>query len=195
MAPLDGAWPSGKATGFGPVIPGSNPGAPALVAANDERTLGAVVMAAGLGTRMRSDVPKHLHPILGRRMVDWVLASSRALGVEEVVIVASPATAADFDAARVAVQEEPRGTGDAVRCARSALEGRVDDVLVLSGDTPLLTPEVLHRLVETHRGGDVAATVLSFEPDDPKQYGRVVRSPGGGLSAIVEYGDATDEQR
>jgi bifunctional UDP-N-acetylglucosamine pyrophosphorylase / glucosamine-1-phosphate N-acetyltransferase len=152
-------------------------------------------MAAGLGTRMRSDVPKHLHTILGRRMVDWVLASSRALGVEEVVIVASPTTAADFDGTRVAVQEEPRGTGDAVRCARSELEGRVDDVLVLSGDTPLLTPEVLRELLVTHRRDDVAATVLSFEPDDPKQYGRVVRSPGGGLSAIVEHRDATEEQR
>jgi len=152
-------------------------------------------MAAGLGTRMRSDVPKHLHPILGRRMVDWVLASARALGVEEVVIVASRTTVADFDGARVVVQEEPRGTGDAVRSARPALEGRVDDVLVLSGDTPLLTCEVLRRLVESHRRGDAAATVLSFVPGDPKQYGRVVRSPGGGLSAIVEYRDASDEQR
>src|SRR5262249_44208413 len=155
-----GAWPSGKATGFGPVIPGSNPGAPASVAAKSERSLGAVVMAAGLGTRMRSDGPKHLHPILGRRIVDWVLPSARALGVEEVVIVASPTTVADFDGARVVVQEEPRGTGDAVRSARPALEGRVDDVLVLSGDTPLLTCDVLRRLVESHRRGDAAATVL-----------------------------------
>src|SRR5262245_60507178 len=146
-----GAWPSGKATGFGPVIPGSNPGAPALVAANDERTLGAVVMAAGLGTRMRSDVPKHLHPILGRRMVDWVLASSTGLGVDPIVVVAGPATAGAFDGMEVAVQEEPRGTGDAVRCARKALEGRADDVLVLSGDTPLLTTAVLRELVGTHR--------------------------------------------
>ncbi len=152
-------------------------------------------MAAGLGTRMRSDIPKHLHPILGRRMVDWVLASSRALGVEDVVVVASPSTAAGFDGASVAVQQEPLGTGDAVRCARSELEGRVDDVLVLSGDTPLLTPGILGDLVETHRREDVAATVLSFEPDDPKQYGRVLRSPGGGLSAIVEHRDATEEQR
>jgi bifunctional UDP-N-acetylglucosamine pyrophosphorylase / glucosamine-1-phosphate N-acetyltransferase len=165
------------------------------VTANDERSLGAVVMAAGLGTRMHSDVPKHLHPILGRRMVDWVLASSRALGVEQLVVVVSPTAAADFDGLNVAVQKEPRGTGDAVRCARLALEGRVDDVLVLSGDTPLLTPRILAELVETHRRGDVAATVLSFEPDDPKQYGRVLRSPGGGLAAIVEYRDATEEQR
>jgi bifunctional UDP-N-acetylglucosamine pyrophosphorylase / glucosamine-1-phosphate N-acetyltransferase len=152
-------------------------------------------MAAGLGTRMRSDVPKHLHQILGRRMVDWVLASSDALGVERVVVVVSPATAADFDGLTVAVQQEPRGTGDAVRCARVALEGRVDDVLVLSGDTPLLTPRILGELVDTHRRADVAATVLSFEPDDPKHYGRVLRSPDGGLAAIVEHRDATDEQR
>jgi len=78
-------------------------------------------MAAGLGTRMRSDVPKHLHPILGRRMLDWVLASSSELGVEQVVVVVSPTTAADFDGLTVAVQEEPLGTGDAVRCARAAL--------------------------------------------------------------------------
>src|SRR5688572_18411326 len=104
-------------------------------------------MAAGLGTRMRSAVPKHLHPILGRRMVDWVLASARELGVDPVVVVASPATAAAFDGLPVVVQEEPRGTGDAVRCARDRLRDVVDDVLVLSGDTPLLTSTVLRELV------------------------------------------------
>ena len=132
-------------------------------------------MAAGLGTRMRSDVPKHLHPILGRRMVDWVLESARALGVDPLVVVAAPATAQRSTGCPVAVQEEPRGTGDAVRCARDVLDGAVDDVLVLSGDTPLLTSTVLRELVETHRREDAAATVLSFEPDDPKQYGRVLR--------------------
>ena len=152
-------------------------------------------MAAGLGTRMRSDVPKHLHPILGRRMVDWVLASSRGLGVDPIVVVAAPPTAAAFDGIDVAVQEEPLGTGDAVRCARAALEGRADDVLVLSGDTPLLTARLLRELVDTHRRDDAVATVLSFEPDDPKQYGRVLRAGDGTLAAIVEYRDATDEQR
>ena len=108
-------------------------------------------MAAGLGTRMRSDVPKHLHPILGRRMVDWVLESARALGVHPLVVVVAPATVAAFDGRLVAVQEEPRGTGDAVRCARAALDGAAEDILVLSGDTPLLTADVLRDLVETHR--------------------------------------------
>ena len=152
-------------------------------------------MAAGLGTRMRSDVPKHLHPILGRRMVDWVLESARPLGVEPLVVVVAPATAAAFDGLPIAVQEEPRGTGDAVRCARGMLDGAADDVLVLSGDTPLLTTQVLRDLVETHRGADVAATVLSFEPNDPKHYGRVLRGSDGGLAEIVEFQDATEAQR
>jgi bifunctional UDP-N-acetylglucosamine pyrophosphorylase / glucosamine-1-phosphate N-acetyltransferase len=152
-------------------------------------------MAAGLGTRMRSELPKHLHPILGRRMVDWVLGAARSLGVDPVVVVAARATAAAFDGLPVAIQEQPLGTGDAVRTAREVLDGASDDVLVLSGDTPLLTAGVLRELVQTHRSEDVAATVLSFEPDDAKQYGRVVRGEDGGLQAIVEYRDATDAQR
>jgi bifunctional UDP-N-acetylglucosamine pyrophosphorylase / glucosamine-1-phosphate N-acetyltransferase len=153
------------------------------------------VMAAGLGTRMRSDVPKHLHPILGRRMVDWVLHSARAIGVDPLVVVAAPATASAFDGLPVAIQERPLGTGDAVRSARDALDGASDDVLVLSGDTPLLTADVLRALVETHRAEGVAATVLSFEPDDAKEYGRVLRDANGGLEAIVEYRDANEAQR
>ena len=152
-------------------------------------------MAAGLGTRMRSEVPKHLHPILGRRMVDWVIEAARALGVDPLVVVAAPATVAAFDGVPVVVQQEPRGTGDALRCARDALDGAVDDVLVLSGDTPLLTSAVLRELVETHGREGAVATVLSFEPEDPKQYGRVLRTGEGGLAAIVEFRDATEEQR
>ncbi|MCI0636493.1 MAG: bifunctional UDP-N-acetylglucosamine diphosphorylase/glucosamine-1-phosphate N-acetyltransferase GlmU [Actinobacteria bacterium] len=157
--------------------------------------LGAVVMAAGLGTRMRSDVPKHLHRLLGRRMVDWVLASARELGADPIVVVASPATADDFGGLEVAVQESPLGTGDAVRSARRALEGRAENVLVLSGDTPLLTPGLLGELVKTHDREGAWATVLSFEPDDPKQYGRVLRNADGGLAAIVEHWDASAEER
>ncbi len=150
-------------------------------------------MAAGLGTRMRSAVPKHLHPLLGKRMVDWVLEIARELGAEPVVVVAAPATADAFDGVTVEVQDAPLGTGDAVRRARGALDG-VDDVLVLSGDTPLLTPQLLRDLVETHRREASWATVLSFEPDDPRQYGRVVRNGAGGVAEIVEAADATPEQ-
>jgi bifunctional UDP-N-acetylglucosamine pyrophosphorylase/glucosamine-1-phosphate N-acetyltransferase len=128
-------------------------------------------------------------------MVDWVLASARELGADPVVVVAGSATAAQFDGPAVAVQEEPRGTGDAVRCARGALEGRAENVLVLSGDTPLLTSDLLRELVATHLREKAWATVLSFEPDDPREYGRVLRDGDGALRAIVEYRDATPEQR
>ena len=151
-------------------------------------------MAAGLGTRMRSAVPKHLHDILGRRMVDWVLVAARGLGADPLVVVASPQSAGEFDGLEIAVQAEPLGTGDAVRSARTALEGRCDEVLVLSGDTPLLTPELLGALVETHRQEGAAATVLTFAPDDVRSYGRVVRDAEGHVRAIVEAGDANEDE-
>ncbi|CAN5734432.1 bifunctional UDP-N-acetylglucosamine diphosphorylase/glucosamine-1-phosphate N-acetyltransferase GlmU [soil metagenome] len=159
----------------------------------DNSRLGAVVMAAGLGTRMRSSTPKHLHPLLGRRMVDWVLQTARELEVDPLVVVAAPSTADAFDGVAVAVQEKPLGTGDAVKSARGALEG-VEDVLVLSGDTPLLTSALLRELLETHRREAAWATVLSFEPEDARQYGRVVRNGSGTLAAIVEAADASPEE-
>src|SRR5580765_2112573 len=114
--------------------------------------LAALVMAGGLGTRMKSAVPKHFHPILGRRMVDWVLEAGRATGADPLVVVASPAGRDEFagSGVTIAVQETPLGTGDAVRVAREALGEPGGDVLVLSGDTPLLTTELLAQLVETH---------------------------------------------
>jgi bifunctional UDP-N-acetylglucosamine pyrophosphorylase / glucosamine-1-phosphate N-acetyltransferase len=142
---------------------------------------------------MRSAVPKHLHPILGRRMVDWVLEAARLLGPDPLVVVASPSTADAFADVTVALQERPLGTGDAVRSAREAL-GEVDEVLVLSGDTPLLTAALLGELLETHRSADAAATVLSFVTEDARRYGRVLRDDDGNLVAIVEATDATPEQ-
>jgi bifunctional UDP-N-acetylglucosamine pyrophosphorylase/glucosamine-1-phosphate N-acetyltransferase len=156
--------------------------------------LAAVVMAAGLGTRMKSATPKHLHSILGRRLVDWVLEAARPLAPAPLVVVASPDTADAFGENDVAVQQEPLGTGDAVKSARAALEGRGRDVLVLSGDTPLVTTELLQGLVDTHRREGAAATVLSFEPAEPGDYGRVIRDAGGSLRAIVEATDASPEE-
>jgi bifunctional UDP-N-acetylglucosamine pyrophosphorylase / glucosamine-1-phosphate N-acetyltransferase len=156
--------------------------------------LAAVVMAGGLGTRMKSATPKHLHTLLGRRMVDWVIHAARDAGVQRVVVVASPDTAALFDGNEVAVQPTPLGTGDAVRSAREALSDANGDVLVLNGDVPALTPELLRALVETHRAAGAAGTVLSFEPADLRAYGRVVRDADGGLARIVEAGDASPEE-
>lgn len=151
-------------------------------------------MAGGLGTRMKSATPKHLHPLLGRRMVDWVIAAARDAGVERVVVVASPESADSYDGLEVAVQEQALGTGDAVRAARPALEGSDGDVLVLNGDVPALRPETVRALVDAHRSAGAAATVLSFAPADPRAYGRIVRDGEGRLARIVEARDAAPEE-
>jgi bifunctional UDP-N-acetylglucosamine pyrophosphorylase/glucosamine-1-phosphate N-acetyltransferase len=161
---------------------------------SNERNLSVVVLAGGLGTRMHSATSKHLHPLLGRRLVDWVLEAARPLDPQPLVVVTSPESSGAFEGLEVAVQAEPRGTGDALATARAALEGFEGDVLVLSGDAPLLRPELLERLLAAHRDEQAAATVLTFEPDDPREYGRIVRSEDGSVREIVEAGDATDEQ-
>jgi bifunctional UDP-N-acetylglucosamine pyrophosphorylase/glucosamine-1-phosphate N-acetyltransferase len=156
--------------------------------------LAAVVLAAGLGTRMHSATPKHLHPLLGRRLVDWVVEAARELGPKPLVVVTSPGSEDAFEGVEVAVQAEPRGTGDAAAAAREALAGFEGDVLVVTGDAAAITGELLGRLLETHRREGAAATVLSFEPPEPGAYGRIVRNADGALEAIVEAGDASEDE-
>ena len=146
---------------------------------------------------MRSTVPKHLHPLLGRRVVDWVLEAARELGADPIVVVASPATreAYDNDGVRVAVQELARGTGDAVASAKEALEGFEGRVLVLDAAAPLMTAGLLRALADEHEQGGAAVTLLSIEPDEALPYGRVLRDDDGAVQAIVEERDATPEQR
>jgi bifunctional UDP-N-acetylglucosamine pyrophosphorylase/glucosamine-1-phosphate N-acetyltransferase len=152
-------------------------------------------MAGGLGTRMKSSVPKHLHPLLGRRVVDWVLEAARGIGADPLVVVASPDTSNAYDGVTVAVQREPRGTGDAVASARETLDGFSGSVLVLDAAAPLLTADVLAELVAAHRESGAAVTILTLEPDRPLPYGRIIRGQGGDVLAIVEEKDATPEQR
>ena len=152
-------------------------------------------MAGGLGTRMRSSVPKHLHPLLGRRVIDWVLDAARGAGAERVVVVASPESAGAYSGSEVAIQEEPLGTGDAVASARGALEGFDGNLLVLDAAAPLLTAEHLGDLVAEHERQGGAVTILSFEPRAPLPYGRIVRGADGAVEAIVEDVDASPEQR
>jgi bifunctional UDP-N-acetylglucosamine pyrophosphorylase/glucosamine-1-phosphate N-acetyltransferase len=126
-------------------------------------------------------------------MVDWVLEAARPLGPEPLVVVSSPESREAFDGVPVAVQERPLGTGDAVRTAREAVDGTAT-LLVLSGDTPLLTSALLGDLLETHQREGAAATVLTFEPGEPGAYGRVLRGGDGSVSGIVEAVDATPGQ-
>ena len=142
---------------------------------------------------MRSATPKHLHPILGRRMVDWIVEAARPLGPDRSSSSSRPTRRTSSKGSTVAVQEQPLGTGDAVACAEAAVAG-ADEVLVLSGDTPLLTTELLEALLATHRSQDAGATVLSFVPADIRSYGRIVRDADGDLESIVEAADASPEQ-
>ena len=159
-------------------------------------SLAAIVMAAGLGTRMRSRRPKHLHPLVGRRMVDWAIDAVRPLGPAPFVVVCSPDASDELAGSlpagvEIAVQEEPRGTGDAVAAARSVLEGRDGDVLVVPGDAPLLTSEMLAALVDAHARTRPAVTLMTIETETPRAYGRIVRDETGGVARIVEERDAS----
>jgi bifunctional UDP-N-acetylglucosamine pyrophosphorylase/glucosamine-1-phosphate N-acetyltransferase len=158
------------------------------------RELAAVVMAAGLGTRMKSATAKHLHPLLGRRLVDWVVEAVRPLGAHPLVVVVSPDAVDAFDGPDVAVQREPLGTGDAVRVARAQVDG-AESLLVVSGDHPRVTCRLLEQLLAEHRESRASATLLSFEPADPRAYGRILRDCDGRLAAIVEHADADEDQR
>ncbi|MFO7245665.1 MAG: bifunctional UDP-N-acetylglucosamine diphosphorylase/glucosamine-1-phosphate N-acetyltransferase GlmU [Thermaerobacter sp.] len=158
----------------------------------------AVILAAGQGTRMRSDLPKVLHPLAGRPMVRYVLEAVRGAGVDRVVAVvghqADRVAQALGDDARCVVQEPQLGTGHAVQCAEAEAAG-FDRVLVVPGDTPLLTAGTLASLLERHARSGAAAVLLTAVVDDPTGYGRVIRDAAGMVQRIVEEADAGPEER
>ncbi len=164
--------------------------------------LACVVLAAGKGTRMRSALPKVLHPLAGRPMVEHVLANVRTLAPERTVLVIGPeleAAASGLEGGDGGVacvmQEEPLGTAHAVAQARPVLEDFGGDVIVVYADTPLVRAETLERLVRARREGEAAAAVLGFRPEDPAEYGRLILGPDGTLARIVEYAEASAEER
>lgn len=161
--------------------------------------LAAIVLAAGKGTRMKSRVPKVLHKICGRPMLFYVLDAVRSAGVKETVVVvgfgADQVAREVGDGAAVALQAEQLGTGHALQQAGPFLRDFCGDILVVCGDTPLITPETLARLAGEHRASGAAATVLTAEMDDPRGYGRVLRDAAGRVIRIVEEKDATPEEK
>jgi bifunctional UDP-N-acetylglucosamine pyrophosphorylase / glucosamine-1-phosphate N-acetyltransferase len=157
----------------------------------------AVILAAGQGTRMRSQVPKVLHPLAGQPMLTHVLDAAAAVGVHDVIVVLGRAVA-EFRAAlgeRVgyADQHEPLGTGHAVLQACPALPASVQRVLVLYGDTPLLTADTLRALLQAGTAAPIA--LLTMQVPDPLGYGRVLRDDAGRVVALVEEREATPAQR
>jgi bifunctional UDP-N-acetylglucosamine pyrophosphorylase/glucosamine-1-phosphate N-acetyltransferase len=159
----------------------------------------AIILAAGQGTRMRSRIPKVLHPLAGRPMIEHVLASLRAAGIEHPVVVtgfgADQLEAALADRVPTVRQEPQLGTADAVRRGLERVPAVVRHVLVTMGDVPLLPPELFQRLLREQAEGEATIALLAATVDDPQGYGRVVRRADGAARAIVEERDADDAVR
>jgi len=165
--------------------------------------LAIIVLAAGQGTRMKSSLPKLLHPLAGQPIVSHVLATARALNAKHVITVVrherdrvAALVAEDLPESIIVDQDEIPGTGRAVEQAVDALPAGFDgDVLVINGDVPLLDAETLAAFIDAHRASAAAGTVLSAYPDDSTGYGRIVRSAAGDFDRIVEQKDADDAER
>lgn len=171
----------------------------------------AIILAAGKGTRMRSDLPKVLHEIGGRPMVCAVVDACRAAGCQRIVLVVGYKQELVYQAIAAqpstwvagieyALQSEQLGTGHAVRCAEGCFEEELQqgaarrDVFVLAGDGPLIRGETLKQLLSLHRESNAQATLATAVIDDPTGYGRIVRDTGGRLARIVEHKECTPEQ-
>ncbi|MDD4879528.1 MAG: NTP transferase domain-containing protein [Candidatus Omnitrophica bacterium] len=159
---------------------------------------GCVILAAGKGTRFYSDIPKVLHDLHGKPILQHVLDAASACGFEKpaVVISRSAGEIGRFlkGKARPVIQEKQLGTADAVKSAKKELS-RFDDIAVLYGDVPLVKKETLRSLIKQHKASASSCTVLTVEMEDPSGYGRIVRGISGGVEAIIEDKEATEEEK
>ena len=158
----------------------------------------AIVLAAGAGTRMKSDKPKVAHEVLGKPLVNWVLDAAEKAGIERLVTVVGHKREQVIplveDRAEIVVQEEQRGTAHAVLSCSDALAGFEGSLLVLSGDCPLITSETMRALIDMRESNDAAVVVLTMEMPDPTGYGRIIREADGSVARIVEQKDASPEE-
>ena len=162
--------------------------------------LGVILLAAGQGTRMKSAVPKVLHSLGGKALYLHVLETAKRLDPAVVAIVVGHAARTVQEACPVrdinwAVQEEQLGTGHAVLCAHDKFRGFNGDILILSGDVPLIEEQTLRMMIEHQRSSRADLSFLTAQLDNPKGYGRILRNAQGAIAGIVEEKDATDEQR
>lgn len=161
--------------------------------------LAIVILAAGLGTRMKSAIPKAMHKLAGRPLIGWLLETAEDLSPEKIVVVVGPGMD-DLSAAvaphTAVIQKDRRGTGDAIRAALPALAGFNGDVLILLGDMPLITLATLRALIESRgKGPKFGLSVLGAEYEDTPAFGRIIQNIDGSLQKIVEHRDASDEER
>jgi bifunctional UDP-N-acetylglucosamine pyrophosphorylase / glucosamine-1-phosphate N-acetyltransferase len=174
---------------------------PLLAPMTDQRRFAVVILAAGQGTRMRSDTHKVLHPIASRPVLLHLLDTVDALGADKRVVVVGKGreqveSAIQGRDAAIAVQSEQKGTGHAVQQAAPALEGYDGPVIVLYGDTPFVEADTLRRMLDRLDGdAGPGVVVLASSPADPLKYGRIILGKGDHIAKMVEYKDATEEER
>jgi bifunctional UDP-N-acetylglucosamine pyrophosphorylase/glucosamine-1-phosphate N-acetyltransferase len=159
----------------------------------------AVILAAGRGKRMGGDRAKVLQEVAGRTMLSWVIDAARDAGATKVVVVVGydreSVIASLPEGTEWVVQDVPQGTGDAVRAASGALAGMQGNVWILCGDVPGTSAETLLKLARLHEDTGASCTLLTMELEDPRRYGRVMRSATGHVERIVEFADASEEER
>ena len=159
----------------------------------------AIVLAAGKGTRMKSEKSKLVHKILGKEIVLRAVENAQAAGVEDIIAVVGyrkeQVQEVLKDTVKYAVQGEMLGTGHAVMQAQEYLKGKKGKVVVLNGDVPILRPETIQKLIEKSTANKEYATLLTAIYDNPFGYGRIIRDDGGNVAAIVEEKDATEQQK
>lgn len=161
----------------------------------------AIILAAGLGTRMKSDLAKVLHPILGRPMINYVLETACRIAADNIVVVVGhqaeevKRVSSQMPGIGFALQEKQLGTGHAVQCAMPRLDDNVEDVIILCGDVPLLKEKTVSRLLDDHRENKRVLSLLAVEVDHPHGYGRVIIDDRRNLSRIVEEADASAAEK
>lgn len=166
---------------------------------SDQKSLACVILAAGLGTRMKSSRPKVMHELAGRPLIGWLLEQVAQLSPEKVIVVTGPDMpdlAAAVKPHQTAVQENPQGTADAVKAALPLLEGFTGDVLILLGDMPLVSSATLRALIEArYHDTKTGLSVLGVEFETPPAYGRILLGNDGAVTRIVEDKDCNDDER
>ena len=159
----------------------------------------SVILAAGMGTRMKSKMPKVLHTVCGKPLSKWVIDASKAAGADKVCAVVGhkAETVKDVlgDVCEFALQAEQKGTGHAVMQAIDVIKNSKGEVVILNGDTPLITAETINKAIEYHKNNDNQATVITAILDDATGYGRIVRDNDGSVLKIVEQKDASEEEK
>ena len=159
----------------------------------------SVILAAGMGTRMKSKMPKVLHKVCGKPLSKWVIDASKAAGADKVCAVvghkAETVKEVLGDVCEFALQAEQKGTGHAVMQAMDVIKNSKGEVVILNGDTPLITAETINKAIEYHKNNDNQATVITAILDDATGYGRIVRDNDGSVLKIVEQKDASEEEK